>query len=111
MPIGDGVQGAALTLAGGMALWAARSFVVQVAGKRRTERAAEQRAINSSDLDAALAKFENRILERFNGRYPSREIFVEGMANVRESITETRKYIGHVEERLSQSIAALGRNG
>jgi hypothetical protein len=62
-------------------------------------------------INAALAKQEISLLDRFNGRYPSKDIFNAGMKDIREQIVEVRKYIGDAKRQLTAQIGDDRRAG
>lgn len=67
----------------------------------------ESMGLTVRDLKAALAIHEVQLLERFNGRYPSKEVFEQGLRGLKEEVAEVRNYIGDVEERVTARLASI----
>lgn len=63
-----------------------------------------QNWLTAADLEAAFARHEVDMLERFNGRYPSKEVFLQGLEGLKDQIVEVRKYIGDARRDLIARI-------
>jgi len=62
------------------------------------------RSVLGDDIKIALAQFGEQQLTKFNGRYPSKEVFIAKIEGISEQIGETRKYIGDVKRDLGERI-------
>jgi hypothetical protein len=64
--------------------------------------------LTMADLIAALAKHEVSMIDRFNGRYPSKEVFLQAMQTMKDELAEVRKYIGDVRRDLAERLTREG---
>jgi hypothetical protein len=95
-----------ITVVSGLAGWAGRHFINDTVAAPARPITPAAVSVTMSDLEAALLKHELSLINRFNGRYPSREVFTQGMDSIADQVSQTRNYIGSAERRLSAQMTA-----